>query len=172
MPCYFTDGIICSSTQWFSGCWTVSSTVQKSLLTLWHPCKHTNQQHHTQSKSGYQKTSSSTSWGSGAGLNTINKRSLDLLSGGASFFRDGRLTSVWIRGVGGAAVKAWGKTASRRRHRNLQAAGDKQSDAAVKFLTEGLSTWLLDGLFHIVDIIWVATNCMAIRPTELQHGWQ
>lgn len=48
----------------------------------------------------YQKTSSSTSRGSGEGLNTTNRRSFVLLSGGASFFRGGRLTSVWMRGIG------------------------------------------------------------------------
>lgn len=53
----------------------------------------------------YQKTSSSTSGGSGEGLNTTNRRSLVLLSGGASFFRDGRLTSVWIRDIDGEGEK-------------------------------------------------------------------
>lgn len=42
----------------------------------------------------YQKTSSNTSVGSGEGLKTTNRRSLVLLSGGASFFGGGRLTSV------------------------------------------------------------------------------
>lgn len=45
----------------------------------------------------YQKTSSRTSCGSGEGLKTTNSRSLVLLSDGASFFREGRVTSVWMR---------------------------------------------------------------------------
>lgn len=45
-------------------------------------------------KNIYQKTSSNTSVGRVVGLKTTNKRSFALLSGGASFFGGGRLTSV------------------------------------------------------------------------------
>lgn len=71
----------------------------------------------------YQKTSSNTSGGRVLGLNTTNKRSFVLLSGGASFFKGGRLTSVWIRDICETAEKHWGEKEKRKK-------SQKQSEPA------------------------------------------
>lgn len=147
----------------------------------------------------YPKTSSNTSVGRVLGLKTTNKRSLALLSGGASFFGGGRLASVWMRDTADIAEKPWRTTThlgfitfyrlfyqviryswwySKKilgftvymHEWNLEVI-----DNLFSVLTGDFITWLVDGPFHTADIIWAATNCMAIRPTELHtrtHKWE